>query len=52
MGIGGAASLRIDCEDRQGVYYSDFMNLLKIDGVWKVVGKVFEAQEGASTRLS
>ncbi len=40
-----AANLRIDCDDWHGVHYTDFMNLLKIDGVWKVAGKVFEAHE-------
>lgn len=43
--VGGAASLRIDCEDWHGVHYSDFLNLVKIDGVWKVAGKVFDAHE-------
>jgi len=43
--IGTAANLRIDCEDWHGVHYSDFMNLLKIDGVWKIAGKVFDTHE-------
>jgi len=43
--IGTAANLRLDCKDWHGVHYSDFMNLLKIAGSWKIAGKVFDAHE-------
>lgn len=45
IGVAGtAAHLRMECEHWHGVDYSDLLNLLKIDGTWKVIGKVFDAR--------
>ena len=38
---GTCASVRIDVDDWTGHRFTDFMNLVKFDGQWKVVSKVF-----------
>lgn len=36
-----AAAVRVVLEDWHGIAFTDFHNLLKIDGEWKIVSKVF-----------
>ncbi len=38
---GTAATVRVVLEDWHGIAFTDFHNLLKIDGEWKIVAKVF-----------
>ncbi|MEE4945543.1 nuclear transport factor 2 family protein [Pseudomonas alliivorans] len=39
--VGTAASARIDTNDVSGFCFTDFFNLLKVDGEWTVVSKIF-----------
>ena len=39
--VGTIASVRLDTDNWTGHRYTDFFNLVKIDGQWKVVSKVF-----------
>jgi hypothetical protein len=39
--VGTSASVRLDVDDWTGHRFTDFMNLVKFDGQWKVVSKVF-----------
>jgi hypothetical protein len=39
--VGTAASVRLDTDNWTGHRFTDFFNLLKIDGQWKVLSKVF-----------
>lgn len=38
---GTAATVRVILEDWHGIAFTDFHNLLKMDGEWKIVAKVF-----------
>ena len=38
---GPAAAVRITLEDWHGLAFTDFHNLIKEDGEWKIVAKVF-----------
>ena len=39
--VGTCASVRMDMDNWTGHRFTDFFNLLKIDGEWKIVSKVF-----------
>ena len=39
--VGTCASVRLDMDDWTGHRFTDFFNLVKFDGQWKVVSKVF-----------
>ena len=39
--VGTVASVRVDTDDWTGHRFTDFFNLVKFDGQWKVVSKVF-----------
>ncbi|SHM63226.1 Putative lumazine-binding [Pseudomonas asturiensis] len=39
--VGTAASARIDTNDISGFCFTDFFNLLKVDGKWTVVSKIY-----------
>lgn len=39
--VGTAASARIDTNDISGFCFTDFFNLLKVDGEWIVVSKIY-----------
>ena len=39
--VGTAASVRLDADNWTGHRFTDFFNLVKIDGQWKVLSKVF-----------
>lgn len=43
---GTAASARVDSDDIAGSRYTDFLNLLKIDGKWTIVSKVYYRHPG------
>ena len=38
---GTAASVRVDSDNIAGSRFTDFLNLLKIDGKWTIVSKVY-----------
>lgn len=38
---GTAATVRVVLENWHGISFTDFHNLLKIDGEWKIIAKVF-----------
>lgn len=39
--VGTAASARIDTNDVSGFCFTDFFNLLKVDGRWTVISKIY-----------
>lgn len=39
--VGTAASARIDTDDISGFRFTDFFNLLKVDGQWTIVSKIY-----------
>jgi len=39
--VGNAASARVDSNDVSGFCFSDFFNLLKVDGKWTIVSKIY-----------
>lgn len=39
--VGTAASARIDTDDISGFRFTDFFNLLKVEGKWTVVSKIY-----------
>jgi hypothetical protein len=39
--VGTAANVRLDTDNWTGHRFTDFFNLAKIEGQWKVVSKVF-----------
>lgn len=39
--VGTAASARVDSNDVSGFSFSDFFHLLKVDGKWTIVSKIF-----------
>ena len=39
--VGTAASARIDANDMSGISFTDFFHLLKVDGKWAVVSKIY-----------
>ncbi|AZC31092.1 hypothetical protein C4K38_3132 [Pseudomonas chlororaphis subsp. piscium] len=44
--VGNAASVRLDLDNVDGHRFTDFLNLLKIDGQWTVISKVFYLHPG------
>lgn len=42
---GNAAAARIEFEDWGGVRYTDFFNLYRRDGIWKVASKVYDSHD-------
>lgn len=39
--VGTAASARVDLNDISGFCFTDFFHLLKVDGAWTVIGKIY-----------
>ena len=39
--VGTVASVRLESDNWKGHQFTDFFNLLKVDGQWKVMNKVF-----------
>lgn len=45
--VGTAASARIDTDDISGFRFTDFFSLLKINGRWSVVSKIYHTHAAA-----
>jgi hypothetical protein len=43
--VGSIASVRVETENWTGHRFTDFFNLLKLDGQWKIMSKVFHLHE-------
>ncbi|WPN26718.1 nuclear transport factor 2 family protein [Pseudomonas marginalis] len=43
--VGNAASARIDANSMSGLSFTDFFQLLKVEGKWTVVSKIFQTHE-------
>jgi hypothetical protein len=43
--VGTVASVRLETDNWTGHRFTDFFNLLKIDGKWKVMNKVFHLHQ-------
>jgi len=43
---GSAASARIDIDDWTGHRFTDYFTLVRIDGTWRILGKVFHLHDG------
>ena len=39
--VGTVANVRIELDNWKGSRFTDFLNMLKVDGKWKVMNKVF-----------
>jgi len=39
--VGTAASVRLESDNWTGHRFTDFFNLLKVDGQWKIMNKIF-----------
>lgn len=42
--VGTAASARVDTDDISGFSFTDFFNLLKVDGEWTIVSKIYHTR--------
>jgi hypothetical protein len=45
--VGTAASARVDSDNVAGTRFTDFFNLLKIDGKWTIVSKIYHTHPSA-----
>ncbi|KKO61903.1 putative lumazine-binding protein [Janthinobacterium sp. KBS0711] len=45
--VGTAASARVDTDDISGFRFTDFFNLLKVQGEWTIVNKIYHTHAGA-----
>ena len=45
--VGTAASARVDTDDISGFRFTDFFNLLKVQGEWAIVSKIYHTHAGA-----
>ncbi|MDI6028778.1 nuclear transport factor 2 family protein [Corticibacterium sp. UT-5YL-CI-8] len=43
--VGTAASARVDTNDISGFCFTDFFNLLKVDGKWSIVSKIYHTND-------
>ncbi|MQB07293.1 nuclear transport factor 2 family protein [Agrobacterium tumefaciens] len=43
--VGTAASARVDTNDISGFCFTDYFNLLKVDGKWTVVSKIYNTND-------
>lgn len=50
--VGTAASARVDTNDIAGFCFTDFFNLLKVDGRWLIVSKIYHAHQMPPTAAS
>ena len=39
--VGDTASARVDTNDASGMCFSDFIHLLRVDGEWTIVSKIY-----------
>ena len=44
--VGTAASARVDTDDISGFRFTDFFNLLKVQGEWTIVSKIYHTHAG------
>lgn len=45
--VGTAASARIDTDNVSGYCFTDFFNLLKVEGKWTIVSKIYHTHPSA-----
>jgi hypothetical protein len=45
--VGTAASARVDTDNISGFCFTDFFNLLKVDGKWTIIGKIYHSHASA-----
>lgn len=45
--VGTAASARVDTDNVSGFRFTDFFNLLKVDGKWTIVSKIYHTHPSA-----
>jgi len=45
--VSTAASARVDTDDISGFRFTDFFNLLKVQGEWTIVSKIYHTHAGA-----
>jgi signal transduction histidine kinase len=45
--VGTAASARVDTDDVSGFRFTDFFNLLKVEGKWTIVSKIYHTHPSA-----
>ncbi|WP_353988620.1 nuclear transport factor 2 family protein [Ruicaihuangia caeni] len=45
--VGNAASVRLDIDGLSGSRFTDFFHLLKVEGEWKIISKIFHAHPAA-----
>jgi hypothetical protein len=45
--VGTAASARVDTDNVSGFRFTDFFNLLKVEGKWTIVSKIYHAHPNA-----
>lgn len=43
--VGTAASARVDTDDISGFRFTDFFNLLKVEGKWTIVSKIYHTHD-------
>lgn len=43
--VGTAASARVDTDNISGFRFTDFFNLLKVDGKWIIVSKIYHTHD-------
>ena len=41
--VGTAASARVDTDNISGFHFTDFFNLLKVEGKWTIVSKIYHS---------
>lgn len=44
--VGTAASARVDTDNVSGFRFTDFFNLLKVEGQWMIVSKIYHTHSG------
>ncbi|WP_203675337.1 pyridoxamine 5'-phosphate oxidase family protein, partial [Streptomyces sp. SID13666] len=42
---GTAANARVDTNDVSGLCFTDYFNLLKVDGTWTIVSKIYHTND-------
>ncbi|WLG88508.1 nuclear transport factor 2 family protein [Pseudomonas cucumis] len=45
--VGTAASARVDTDNVSGLRFTDFFNLLKVEGKWTIVSKIYHTHPNA-----
>lgn len=45
--VGTAASARVDTDDLSGFCFTDYFNLLKVEGRWTIVSKIYHTRSAA-----